>query len=361
MTPNDFSNLAAATAAPTTSRLRRRNHTGGPSGFDRKAFIAQLTQADGGLEDILAKRPTDLTEAEIRKIAERRLSLPAGTEKDALFRIEQAFYDGVYGDDAAETDGTGRLVQPTAKRPVKTQPVPARTADGMELDRAVASLAKRVADVAETEGARSAVRFLQNGLSMISQAHTASRDTAPESARDTAPLFADLKDDGDAGPKTRGAMRTMAARLGTPKVEEALALGRFEAALRDLTQGSGETALDKTASDAFADLFRDPKAARPIPRTEEGESLQMSVNDLGRALLGDQDFPLIREDGVVGPKTEAAFKRVLAAAGPRRVAEAMGRNLGVFMFEAPGRRANPRSLLQSPASPAPMNPNAGGM
>ena len=50
MTPNDFSNLAAATAAPTTSRLRRRNHTGGPSGFDRKAFIAQLTQADGGLD-----------------------------------------------------------------------------------------------------------------------------------------------------------------------------------------------------------------------------------------------------------------------------------------------------------------------
>ena len=170
MTPNDFSDLSVATAAPTTGRQRRRNPAGGPNGFDRKAFIAQLTQADGGLEDILAKRPADLTEAEVRKIAERRLALPAGSEKDALFRIEQAFYDGVYGDGVADIDGTGRLVQPTAMRPVKTQPVPARTADGMELDRAVASLAKRVADVAESEGARNAVRFLQNGLSFLESA-----------------------------------------------------------------------------------------------------------------------------------------------------------------------------------------------
>lgn len=361
MTPKDFSDPANPFAFPPTGRQRRRKHAGGPSSFDRKAFTAQLTQADGGLEDILAKRPTDLTEAEVRKIAERRLSLPAGGEKDALFRIEQAFYDGVYGDGVADIDGTGRLVQPTAMRPVKTQPVPARTADGLELDHAVATLAKRVADIAETEGSRNAVRFLQNGLTIISQAHTAGRDSAPESARDPSPLFPDLKDDGDAGPKTRSAMRAIAARLGTPKVEEALALGRFEAALRDQARGGGETALDKTASDAFADLFRDPKTARPTPRTEEGESLQMSVNDLGRALLGERDFSVIREDGVVGPKTEAAFKRVLAAAGPRRVAEAMGRNLGFFMFEAPGRLANPRSLLQSPASPAPTNPNAGGM
>lgn len=183
MTPNDFSD-------PSAGRERRLNHAGAPSGFDRRAFITQLTQADGGLEDILAKRPTDLTETEIRKIAERRLSLQPGAEKDALFRIEQAFYDGVYGDDVVETDGTGRLVQPTAKRPVKTQPVPARTADGIELDRAMATLANRVADIAETQGARNAVRFLQNGLTMKAAAASAK----PPAAKPIGPRLSNSMD-----------------------------------------------------------------------------------------------------------------------------------------------------------------------
>ena len=84
MTPNDFSDLSVATAAPTTGRQRRRNPAGGPNGFDRKAFIAQLTQADGGLEDILAKRPADLTEAD--RIVSAGRSIKTAEQYDAIVR-----------------------------------------------------------------------------------------------------------------------------------------------------------------------------------------------------------------------------------------------------------------------------------
>jgi hypothetical protein len=336
------------TARPTA----RRAHRGGArTAFDRQALIDQLTRSDGGLEDILAKTPRDLTEAEIRQVAERRLALPAGTEKEALDRFERAFYDDAYGTDPAATDETGRLMTPAARRPVNGTPVPARTIDSMDLTRAVGRLADRVADVAETRGSRDAVRFLQRGLTLLSQALTAAQGAGADRATTPGPMFQDLKDDGDPGPKTRAALRTAAARLGSAKIEEALALGRFEAALRGLTGGASPGGLRAAASASFAELFRDPQAGDPQTPTEEGESLQMSVNDLGKVLLGPHGFTALREDGIIGPKTEAALMRVLRAAGPRRLTETMGRNLGFFLFEPP--KPGRRSLLPSAATAQP--------
>ena len=333
------------TVKQTAPRARRGG--GMRIAFNRQALIDQLTRSDGGLEDILAKSPGDLTEAEVRQIAERRLALPAGTEKETLDRFERAFYDDAYGTDPAEADETGRLMAPAARRPVNADPVSARTIDGMDLSRAVGRLAERVADMAETLGSRDAVRFLQRGLTILNQAVTEAGDGGGSPARvpSRGPMFQDLADDGDPGPKTRAALRTAAARLGSAKIEEALALGRFEAALRGLSGGASAEGLRETTSAAFADLFRDPAAVGPQTPTEEGESLQMSVNDLGKVLLGPRGFTALREDGIIGPKTEAALMRVLRAAGPRRLTESMGRNLGFFLFEPP--KPGRRSLLQS--------------
>lgn len=334
------------TAKPTARRARRGG--GARTAFDRQALIDQLTRSDGGLEDILAKSPRDLTEAEVRQIAQRRLALPAGAEKETLDRFERAFYDDAYGTDPAEADETGRLITPAARRAVNAAPVPARTVDGIDLSRAVGRLAERVADIAETQGSRDAVRFLQRGLTILNHAVTeagGSDGTAPGPA--DGPMFQDLVDDGDPGPKTRAALRRAAARLGSPKIEEALALGSFEAALRGLADGTSASGLRDVTSASFAELFRDPTAVGPHIPTEEGESLQMTVNDLGRVLLGPRGFTALREDGIIGPKTEAALRRVLKAAGPRRLTESMGRNLGFFLFEPP--KPGRRSLLQSAA------------
>ena len=109
--------------------------------------------------------------------------------------------------------------------------------------------------------------------------------------------------------------------------------------------------LRAATSASFAELFRDPAAGDPQTPTEEGESLQMSVNDLGKVLLGPRGFTALREDGIIGPKTEAALMRVLRAAGPRRLTETMGRNLGFFLFEPP--KPGGRLLLQSAATAQP--------
>ncbi|MEQ8806257.1 MAG: hypothetical protein RIE16_10800, partial [Rhodospirillales bacterium] len=71
----------------------------------------------------------------------------------------------------------------------------------------------------------------------------------------------------------------------------------------------------------------------------------------GKVLLGPRGFTVLREDGIIGPKTEAALRRVLRAAGPRRLTETMGRNLGFFLFEPP--KPGRRTLLQSTAGAAP--------
>ena len=335
---------------PTQSTSRARSRKGKPNGFSRRSLIDQLITVDDDLDDILVKQPRDLTEAEVRRIAERRLALPAGDEKDALYALEKAFFEDVYGSEQATADGTGRLAAPAPKRPVNAFPVPARSADGLELSRAVSRLAERVADIAETQGSRDAVRFLQQGLTILNQARTAA---GTASAQGQTPvnrtLFQDLVDDGMPGPKTRTALRRAAARLGTPKVEEGLALGRFEETLKRLSRGDLPDGIKPAAAEAFAALFRDPdQRTHKGAATEEGESLQMTINDIGPALLGTQDFTALREDGVIGPKTEAALKRVLAAAGPRRMTEAMGKNLGFFQFEAPA--PGRRSLLHSPGS-----------
>lgn len=293
--------------------------------FNRKALIDILTRRDDDLEEILAKPPGDLTEDEVRRVTERRLALPPGPEKEALFRFEQAFYDDAFGTDAAVADGTGRLISPSPRRSINSRPVAARTADGQDLARALHRLAGRVADVAEANGRRDAVKFLQRGLNALNRALT-------EAGTDR-PLFADLKDDGDPGPKTRGALRAITTRLGPAKAEEALALGRFDALLRAMARGEAAGDLRGEAEAAFARLFRDPRRPAAGGRTEEGESIQMAVNDLGTGLLNADGFRPLREDGVIGPVTKDAFRRVLAASGPDRMLDAVGRNLGFYLFD----------------------------
>ena len=55
----------------------------------------------------------------------------------------------------------------------------------------------------------------------------------------------------------------------------------------------------------------------------------MAINDLGRDAMAGTFHPLV-EDGIIGPKTEAAFHEVLKAAGPDRFVGTLGRGMGFF-------------------------------
>ncbi|MEQ8228812.1 MAG: portal protein [Rhodospirillales bacterium] len=322
---------------PIQPTSRARSRKGKPNGFSRRSLIDQLITVDDDLEDILVKQPRDLTEVEVRRIAERRLALPAGDEKDALYALEKAFFEDVYGSEQATADGTGRLAAPVPKRPVNASPIPARSADGMELSRAVSRLAERVADIAETQGSRDAVRFLQQGLTILNQARTAA---GPASAQGHSPvnrtLFQDLVDDGMPGPKTRAALRRTTARLGAPKVEEGLALGQFEETLKRLARGDLPDGIKPAAAEAFAALFRDPdQGTHKGAATEEGESLQMAIKNASIAVTGIWQAD---DDGVLNPSNIRLTPGTII---PKAVGSA-----GLRPLEAPGRFDLSQVVLQ---------------
>jgi hypothetical protein len=329
-------------------RARRGGSRGrAAGGVDRRTLIDQLIEPGSDIDLILLKRPSEVTEAEVRKVGKHRLGLPPGLEKERLDAFERAYYEGVYGNAPVIADETGRFMPPLVKRAAPDEPVPARSADGMDLSRAVLRLAEQVADIAETWGSRDAVRALQRGLTILEHAASAAQSHG-EKAR--VPLPSGLKDDGDPGPRTCEALRRATARFGASKVEEALALGRFDSFLRMLENGAAERQVHDATASTFGALFRDRTLDLPDQPTEEGESLQMSLNDLGPVLIGAGRYSPVREDGRIGPRTEAALKRVLKAAGPQRLVEAMGRNLGFFLFNPSDRggREKPAPSFTTP-------------
>ncbi|MAN80913.1 MAG: hypothetical protein CMM77_10920 [Rhodospirillaceae bacterium] len=304
--------------------------------FDRAGVVADLTRQDDPLEDVLLKRPGDLTDAEVRAVMGRRLDSRDDGEREALFRIEKARFDHIYGTAPARRDATGRLIQPEPVNSANANPSPARGPDGRPMAETLSAVAEQVADLAQGGDRLDAVRALQRGLNVLIREPWRTPDFNPEVWRERlrrsgreepSSLFAGsqpLKDDGLPGPETRAALRRAAAAWGRPGVEEGLALGRFDGFVRNAEAGGLRTA----AETAFAPLFP-AGTARPGRPRPEGYGLQMAVNDLGQEMMGGTYRPL-KEDGDIGPKTEAAFHDVLRAAGPDRLISRLGKRLGFF-------------------------------
>ncbi|MBL4720094.1 MAG: hypothetical protein JKY20_03035 [Alphaproteobacteria bacterium] len=172
-------------------------------------------------------------------------------------------------------------------------------------------------------GPAEVVRALQNGLNLLNRVRTEKLGKKGDGA--SSPLFSELKDDGDPGPKTRAAFKRAAATLGPAKVKEGMALGRFKRLADSPTFGE----LRKSTENIFGNLFRKPSAARKQRITDEGFGLQATINDLGRDTLGNA-FKPIKEDGDIGLKTSSAFEQVLPAASGDTFTSKLGENLGFF-------------------------------
>lgn len=307
------------------------------NGIDRKALVKDLTRLDDPLDDVLLKQPSDLTDTEVRAIMIRRQGTRDEEERRALFRAEKAHFDHIYGTGPAQRDATGRIIQPLAVNPVRATPIPAVDSAGRPLADTLSNLAEKVAVLADADGRRDAVKALQRGLNILIREPRRTPDYNPEVWRarlrrsfdgDPHALFAGLrplKEDGLPGPKTRSALRHAAAAWGRTGIEEGLALGQFDGFARSVTDGAAPGSARRVAESAFGPLFpAEPGSSQPA-----GFGLQMAVNDLGHETMGDAFEPL-KEDGEIGPKTEAAFHKVLKIAGPARLAGALGRGMGFF-------------------------------
>jgi GH24 family phage-related lysozyme (muramidase) len=289
---------------------------------EHRKVAEDLTKQDNPLEEILDKDPADLTEGELRQVMLARKSAKTDTEREKLFGVEKAFYDGVYGTGNAKYDVTGKIIEPTPIRPINEKPVPARGKGGKTMVENLNMLAKAVAVPRSGEAAPEVVKALQTGLNILNRART--NKMAKKQFGSAKPMFSELKGDGIAGPKTRGAFKTTAAKLGPAKVKEGMALGRFKRFAEAPMFGD----LRAKSEGAFGSLFRRPSASKP-KSTDEGLGLQATINDLGGDTFGNS-FKLIKEDGDIGPKTETAFNQVLPTAGADSFTSKLGENFGFF-------------------------------
>lgn len=201
-------------------------------------------------------------------------------------------------------------------RPIPERPSPHTTPQGEDLWQATARIGQQVADAAESDGYTDAVTGLQRGLNMLADAHP----LPPRSpAYGPYTKLGRIDEDGAYGPQTDFALKHAAARLGRAKVEDGLALGRFNTFVR-AAQASGNTdGLEGKTHAIFGPLFR-PPADIDSPKVEAGV-LQETLNDFGHNL---------KLDNWIGPKTTAAFGSVLKETGADDFTRAYGRNLGLW-------------------------------
>jgi GH24 family phage-related lysozyme (muramidase) len=290
---------------------------------DHKKVVENLTKQDNPLEEILDKDPADLTEGEVREVMVARRKAKTDIEREKLFGIEKAFFEDKFGTDDLKFDFTGKMIDPGPIRPTNKTPVPARGKDGKPVAENLNMLAKAVAAPRNGEASPDVVKALQAGLNILNRVRT--DKLAKKQFGSASPLFSELKNDGVAGPKTRGAFKAAAAKLGPAKIREGMALGRF----RRLAEAPKRGDLRTKTEGAFGDLFRKPSASSKPKSTDEGLGLQATINDLGGDTFGNS-FKPIKEDGDIGPKTETAFNQVLPAAGADSFTSKLGENFGFF-------------------------------
>jgi len=271
-------------------------------------------------------KPVDkLTEPEMRDmIASAQSDYRGYRSGDPLkahtYERVQDWHLNIYGDQPQTNDG-GKPVEPQPIRPIPTQVSPHTTPDGQDLWQATAKLGQQVAAAAGTDGIANAVTGLQRGLNMLNHANplpTRSPVYAPYT-----PLGR-VEEDGSYGPQTDFALKQATARLGPNKVAEGFALGRFNTFARN-AQASGNTeGLEAATHGAIGSLFRDPGDTAK-PKVEAGV-LQETLNDFGAR--NHDDWEPLKVDDWIGPKTTAAFGRVLKNEDADSLSKAFGQGLG---------------------------------
>ncbi|MBI5164413.1 MAG: hypothetical protein HY985_10985 [Magnetospirillum sp.] len=257
----------------------------------------------------MLKSPETWTEGEMKEVIAAAQGGFRGWKsgdplKTQMFDAVGDWHRHVYGDGEQQVDDTGKPVEPQPIRPIPAEAAPPLTPDGEDLWQATARLGRKLAGSGNLP---EAVGGLQRGLNMLDT------DRAP------------LAEDGVYGPQTDYALKRATARLGPARVEEALALGRFNRFARQAERDGSAEGLAATTQGAFAPLFRAPGDAK-APKVEAG-ILQETLNAHGGRTF--DDWQPLKVDGWIGPKTTEAFARLLPEHGADALTAAYGRGLGL--------------------------------
>lgn len=305
----------------------------------RNKIIEQLWKESG--TTIADKDPKDWTEEELREIMRERMNSKDEARKKELFNREREWFAHHFGDQEIGYDETGKMKQPKPIRPIGKTPVPTKTPDGKELGEALQYLIGSVSPSSqhvhrilpyrpyegrvpdEVTGEQvtptvmpdeanetNIVRAMQSGLNILS----GQKNPSPLPGASKTPK---LKEDGIVGPKTAQAMKKAVMENGTPKVAEALALGKVKETVKD-AKTNGAQNLAEELSATFSPLIGNAKSPKEGFQPE-GLALQDTLNDLGANL---------KDDGIVGPKTQAAFEQVAKTQDTDEIVNRFAHNLG---------------------------------
>ncbi len=275
----------------------------------------------------LLKPVENLTESEMRDLINSAQTDYRGWKsgdplKAHTYEKAQDWHVAMYGDGPQQYDG-GKAIVPAPIRPIPEQSTSPVTPDGNDLGQAVAGLGRTIAAAAQNDGFERMVQGLQQGLNLLNQ-HNPLPPRSPAYGPYT--KLDPVKVDGVYGPRTDFALKQATARLGANKVEDALALGRFNDFARNAQKNRNPDGLENATRAAFAGLFRDPKDAR-APKVENGV-LQDTLNALGSRARND--WQPLKVDDWIGPKTIAAFGQVLEKDDADSLTTAFGRGLGLL-------------------------------
>jgi len=302
----------------------------------RNKIIEQLWKESGNT--IADKDPKDWTEEELREIMRERMNSKDEARKKELFNREREWFAHHFGDQEIGHDETGKMKQPQPIRPIRKKPVLTKTPDGKGLLDAFEHLVTQIPPSSgpvnrilpyrpnegqiPNEGAggqlkpalmpneANIVRAMQSGLNVLSgQKNQSSLPGASKTRM--------LKEDGIVGPKTAQAMKKAVMENGTPKVAEALALGKVKETVKD-AKTNGAQNLSGELRATFAPLIGNAKSPKDGFQPE-GLALQDTLNDLGANL---------KDDGIVGPKTQAAFEQVAKTQDTDEIVNRFAQNLG---------------------------------
>ncbi|WP_165602607.1 hypothetical protein [Candidatus Terasakiella magnetica] len=311
------------------------------------------------------KPPKDWTEAELKEAMKEREKVSGPDVRDMMLR-EREWFDHYYGNTPVEFDETGKMVQPKPVRRVPTQPVPIRTADGKEIDAAIEEI---IARLPQSDGDEGDVRIspIEGGVDLPIHPPKSGLPEQPgiqpvpgmpdmkkpipgddnpthtilpikeegeiikgiqsglnflSGKKNNTPLpnvskTVKLKEDGVIGPKTSFGLKKALVDNGTNKVSEAIALGQFKETVKKAKK-QGPQNLAGELGATFKPLLGTQKPPKEGFQPE-GLALQDTLNDLGANL---------KDDGIVGPKTEEAFGQIVKAKDEDEIMDKFGFNLG---------------------------------
>lgn len=147
-------------------------------------------------EDILYKNNKNINKSEADKAS--KYAWFEGKDKDLNNKISgkvSSWYDDIYGKSEAAKDATGRIINPKESFKIAEEEVPLRTKEGKDLMDGFQAIAGAMFNRDESEGRPNGALALQRGLNGF--------EYTPQ-----------LKEDGDAGPKTTSRLKQAMAEQG---------------------------------------------------------------------------------------------------------------------------------------------------